>query len=153
MSPSPDPGALLSELRAALARTAFYEWTGIALDEAEPGRVTASLRLDERHLNVQGLVHGGIVATLADVAMGLSVRTAVGPGRQHVTVDMGVHYLRPAPAGRVRSSGRAIRVGSQIAYAEADVIDEQDRLLARATGTYLVGERADSPVGSHAEGA
>lgn len=97
-----------------------------------------ALDLADHHLNLQGLAHGGVIATLADAAMGLSLRSALEPGRRHVSVEIGVHYLRPVMRGGVRAIGKAVRIGREIAYAEADVLDANDRLLARADGTYSV---------------
>jgi uncharacterized protein (TIGR00369 family) len=151
MSPRSDPNPLLSQLQTALADSPYYRSTGITVADAEPGNVTAAIELDQRHLNLQGLAHGGVIATIGDVAMGLAVRTMVGPSRPHLTIEIGVHYLRPAPPGVLRSNGRAVRVGAQIAYAEADVSDAEGRLVARATGSYFVGSRARSadPEESH----
>ena len=50
------------------------------------------------HLNLQGLVHGGILATLADSAMGLAVRTVLEPGRRHVTVTL--RFDSSGPSGK-----------------------------------------------------
>jgi uncharacterized protein (TIGR00369 family) len=128
----------LEELRALVADSPFYRWSGMALADAEDGSVTVALDLADHHLNLQGLAHGGVIATLADAAMGLSLRTSLEPGRRHVSIEIGVHYLRPVTRGRVRAIGRAVRVGREIAYAQADVLDANDRLLARADGTYSV---------------
>ena len=144
MSPRSEPNALLSELRRALADSPYYRWTGITLVDAEPGNVTAEIALDQRHVNLQGLAHGGVIATIGDIAMGLAIRTMVGPDRSHLTIEIGVHYLRPAPPGALRSNGRAVRVGTRIAYAEADISDAEGRLVARATGSYFVGSQARS---------
>jgi uncharacterized protein (TIGR00369 family) len=130
--------ALADDLRELLDASSFYRWSGIEVVRAEPGAVTLGLELADHHRNVQGFAHGGVLATLADAAMGLSVRTAMEPGRRHVTVEMGVHYLRPVTAGSVTAAGRAIRVGREIAYAEAVVADATGRDLARASGTYSV---------------
>jgi len=121
-----------------VADSPFYRWSGMALTDAEDGSVTVALDLADHHLNLQGLAHGGVIATLADAAMGLSLRTSLEPGRRHVSIEIGVHYLRPVTRGRVRAIGRAVRVGREIAYAQADVLDANDRLLARADGTYSV---------------
>jgi len=77
-------------------------------------------------------------ATLADAAMGLSVRSALEPGRRHVTIELGVHYLRAIKTGTVTATGRAVRIGREVAYAEAAVTDERGTDLARASGTYSV---------------
>ena len=128
----------LDSLRALVADAPFYRWSGMTIADAEDGSVTLALELADHHLNIQGLAHGGVIATLADAAMGLSLRSALEPGRRHVSVEIGVHYLRPVTRGRVRAIGRAVRIGREIAYAQADVVDGNDRLLARADGTYSV---------------
>jgi uncharacterized protein (TIGR00369 family) len=128
----------LDALRALVADAPFYRWSGMAIADAEEGSVTLALELADHHLNIQGVAHGGVIATLADAAMGLSLRSALERGRRHVSVEIGVHYLRPVTRGRVRAIGRAVRIGREIAYAQADVVDGNDRLLARADGTYSV---------------
>jgi uncharacterized protein (TIGR00369 family) len=128
----------LEELRGLVADAPFYRWSGMAIADAEDGSVTLALELADHHLNIQGLAHGGVIATLADAAMGLSLRSALEAGRRHVSVEIGVHYLRPVTRGRVHAIGRAVRIGREIAYAQADVLDATDRLLARADGTYSV---------------
>jgi uncharacterized protein (TIGR00369 family) len=135
--------ALVEDLRELLEGAPFYRWSGIGVLDAAPGAVTLGLDLAEHHRNVQGFAHGGVLATIADAAMGLSVRTALESGRRHVTVEMNVHYLRPVTGGAVTAAGRAVRVGREIAYAEASVMDAGGRDLARASGTYSVTTRRD----------
>jgi uncharacterized protein (TIGR00369 family) len=131
------------DLRALVASSAFYRWSGIRVADAVPGAVTLELDLDEHHRNVQGFAHGGVLATLADAAMGLSVRTALEPGRRHVTIELGMHYLRPVTSGTVTATGSAIRIGREVAYAEALVANASGRDVARASGTYSVTTRRD----------
>jgi uncharacterized protein (TIGR00369 family) len=126
------------DLAALVEGSPFYRWSGMRVSDAEKGSVTVSLDLGEHHANLQGFAHGGVLATLADAAMGLSVRSAMEPGRRHVTIELGVHYLRPVRTGTVRATGRAIRVGRDVAYAEARITDERGTELARASGTYSV---------------
>jgi uncharacterized protein (TIGR00369 family) len=128
----------LDALAAAVRDSAFYPWSGIELVDAVEGTVTLRLDLQPHHVNIQGLAHGGVLATLADAAMGLAIRSAVEPGRRHVTVAMDVHYLRPVTRGTVTAIGRAVRVGAELGYAEAEVADERDRSVVRAAGTYSV---------------
>jgi uncharacterized protein (TIGR00369 family) len=128
----------LEALATAVRDSAFYRWSGIELIDAVEGTVTLRLTLEEHHVNIQGFAHGGVLATLADAAMGLAIRSAVEPGRRHVTVAMDVHYLRPVTRGTVTSTGRAVRVGRELGHAEAEVTDERDRTIVRAAGTYSV---------------
>ena len=126
------------DLAALVADSPFYRWTGMRVAAAETGTVTLALDLGEHHANLQGFAHGGVLATLADAAMGLSVRSALEPGRRHVTIELGVHYLRAVRTGTVTATGRAVRIGREVAYAEAAITDERGTDLARATGTYSV---------------
>jgi uncharacterized protein (TIGR00369 family) len=129
-----------ADLRDRVARSAFHSWVGMEVVAASPGRVEIALDADEHHLNLQGLLHGGVIATLADTATGLAVRSMVAEGRRHVTVQLDVHYLAPGRPGRITAVGTTVRVGATIGYAEADVTDERGRLLARATATVAVTE-------------
>ena len=128
---------ILEDLRARVAASPFHSGFGLSVEDASAGSVRLGWRAGPEHLNLQGLVHGGVLATLADVAMGLAVRTAIEPGRRHVTIELAIHYVRPAAQGDIEVLGRVIRVGSQIGFAEADVV-QGERLLARGSGTYSV---------------
>jgi uncharacterized protein (TIGR00369 family) len=123
------------DMQERLRSTPFYGLLGIELVSAAAGRARVRMALGDDLLNLQGIAHGGVLATLADSACGLAVRSALDPGRRHVTIQLSIQYLLPATAGTIMADGRAVRVGAQIAYAEADVTDERGRLLARATST------------------
>jgi uncharacterized protein (TIGR00369 family) len=128
----------LRDVADRLSRSAFHRWAGIALARAEPGEVEVVLRAGEHHLNIFGTIHGGMVSTLADTAMGLAMRTRLEPGTTHVTAQLDVHFLRPGTPGRISAIGRAVKSGRQMGYAEAEVFDEGGRTLARASGTFLM---------------
>jgi uncharacterized protein (TIGR00369 family) len=90
-----EPNTLLSSLRDRLAASRFHSWAGMEVVDAAPGAVTVAMQV-EHHVNLQGLVHGGMLAILADTACGLSIRSAMEPGRLHVTADLDIHFLAPA---------------------------------------------------------
>jgi uncharacterized protein (TIGR00369 family) len=139
-----DDGDALHVLRQRLAASAFHTWAGMDVVEASPGEVTVAMDVLDRHLNLQGLVHGGMLAILADTACGLSIRSAMEPGRLHVTTDLDIHYLAPARPGRLLGRARAIKVGRSLAFAEASVEDGDGRLLARAQSRFSVSGRESS---------
>jgi uncharacterized protein (TIGR00369 family) len=139
MSSSTD---IVNELTGRLEASPFHAGLGIRAAEASEGRVRLEIPATDAQRNLQGTIHGGLLATLADTAMGLAVRTTIEPGRPHVTIEMSIHYLRPASPGTIGAIGTVVRAGSQIAYAEADVVAPDGTLLARATGTYGVAVRA-----------
>jgi len=129
---------LLHALRARLGGSAFHTWAGIEVVDASPGEVTVAMTVEEHHLNLQGLVHGGMLAILADTACGLSIRSAMEPGRLHVTADLDIHFLAPAEPGRLFGRGKAVKVGRSLAFAEASIEDDNGELLARAQSRFSV---------------
>jgi uncharacterized protein (TIGR00369 family) len=130
--------SLISSLRDRLQDSEFYRWAGVEVTDASPGMVEIAFEAGPQHLNLQGLVHGGILATLADTAMGLAVRTVLEAGRRHVTVQLGVEFLSAGRPGRIIARGRSIKIGAQLGFAEADVMNGDGRLLARAHSTLSV---------------
>ncbi len=113
---------------------------GMELDSVEEGRVVFSVEAAEYHYNPIGVVHGGVIATLLDSAMGCAVHTRLPAGVVYTTLEIKVNYLRSARAGmgRIRAEGRAVHVGRQSAVAEGRVLDKDDKLLATASTTCII---------------
>lgn len=134
---------LFIALHTRLAASPFHTWAGMEVVAASSGEVDVSMEVSERHVNLQGLVHGGMLAILADTACGLSIRSAMEPGRLHITTDLDIHFLSPAGPGRLLGRGRAVRIGRTLAFAEASVEDSEGKLLARAQARFSVSGRED----------
>jgi uncharacterized protein (TIGR00369 family) len=133
-----DNGGTLEELRDRLAASPFHTWAGMEVVQASPGEVTVAMVVEDRHVNLQGLVHGGMLAILADTACGLSIRSAMEPGRLHVTADLDIHFLAPAKAGTLYGRGTAVKIGRSLAFAEASIEDAAGTLLAKAQSRFSV---------------
>ena len=129
---------VLEDLRARMAASPFHSWMGMTLVEACEGEVELTLEVQPHHLNLQGFLHGGVLATLADTAAGLAVRSKLEAGRRHVTIQLGVQYLSAGSPGTIVARGRTVRVGRQIAHAEAEIHDANGRLLATAQATVAI---------------
>jgi uncharacterized protein (TIGR00369 family) len=112
----------------------------MAITEAEVGRVTFVCRPDESHYNPIGAVHGGLVCTLLDSAVGCAVQTTLARGQAYTSVEIKVNYLRPVhdEIGEITCVGTVTKPGSRIAFAEGAVTDSAGRLLATASSTLLV---------------
>lgn len=89
---------------------------------------------DESVYNPIGLVHGGLVCTLADSAGGCAVHTTLEPGARYTSIDITVNYLRPVTlaTGTLVATGRVTKPGRRIALATAEVTDRAGRLVATA---------------------
>ena len=140
-----ESGNLLQDLQDRLSASEFHTWAGMEVVEASAGQVTVAMDVLDRHVNLQGLVHGGMLAILADTACGLSIRSAMEAGRLHVTTDLDIHYLAPAEPGRLFGHGKSIKVGRSLAFAEASIEDAEGRLLARAQSRFSVIGRETPP--------
>jgi uncharacterized protein (TIGR00369 family) len=98
--------------------------------------------------NPNNVVHGGALASLADSAMGFAVFSTLLPGENFTTAELHINYLKAvtADSGMLRSIGRVVHRGQQIAVAEAEVVDQQNQLVARASSTNVILQRrAPSP--------
>jgi uncharacterized protein (TIGR00369 family) len=126
------------EIREAMANSGFHTWMGIRVVDVGEGTIDLALDVAEHHMNLQGLVHGGVLATLADTAAGLAVRTTIEPGSGHVTVDLSMQYVRPTRGGTLHAHGSVAKRGSRFVFADADVTDEAGVLLARGRATISV---------------
>jgi uncharacterized protein (TIGR00369 family) len=110
------------------------------LVEAGVGRAVFEGRPDESLYNPIGTVHGGLVCTLLDSAVGCAVQTTLPKGQGYTSVEIKVNYLRPvvAQSGTLRCVGTVTKPGSRIAFAEGVVTDEAGRVVATASSTLLV---------------
>ncbi|AGA88276.1 hypothetical protein Psest_3801 [Stutzerimonas stutzeri RCH2] len=123
--------------------TGFFQDLGCRLREYGPERVVVELLLLPRHLNNASNLHGGVTATLLDVAMGLCGTWVAQPEQRRVatTLSMSVNFSAPAPVGsRIRAVAVCRSAGHKVFMASCDLLDEQDRLLAFGEGVYKRGK-------------
>ena len=113
---------------------------GFSLVEIEEGLAVFECRPDESLYNPIGVVHGGLVCTLADSAAGCAVHSTLGPGQGYTSIDIAVSYLRPVTedSGLLRAVGRVTRRGRRVAFAAVEVIDGTNAVVATATSSCLV---------------
>jgi uncharacterized protein (TIGR00369 family) len=120
----------------------FVELLGLREEALEPGRVRVTLRVDERHRNIQGVVHGSVTMALMDTAMGHALTGLLAPGEFCGTTQFSLQFLAAARPGDVLVAlGAVTRRGRRIAYLEGECRRDGE-LVARAHGTWYVGEAA-----------
>ena len=113
---------------------------GMALVEVEHGRAVFTVTPDESMFNPIGTVHGGVVCTLLDSALGCALHTTLPAGRGYTSVEIKVSYLkavRPA-SGLLTATGRVVRVGSRVGFTEGEVTDASGAIVATASSTLLL---------------
>lgn len=112
----------------------------MTLVEAEPGRVAFTCHPDESHYNPIGAVHGGLVCTLLDSALGCAVQTTLPQGQGYTSIEIKVNYLRSVRIGSspLTCVGTVSKPGSRVAFADGTVTDANGKLVATASGSLLV---------------
>jgi uncharacterized protein (TIGR00369 family) len=115
----------------------WMETLGARIAEAEPGRVVLELVAGPQHRHGGGVVQGGVITQIADAAMGMSLATLQPDGTWNTTIELKINFVRPAIDGRLRAVGRVIEMRQTLLFSEADVFDDRDRLIARASSTCM----------------
>jgi uncharacterized protein (TIGR00369 family) len=113
---------------------------GMALTEVNVGHAVMTSTAGEHLYNPIGTVHGGILATLLDSAMGCAVHSTLPPGRGYTTLEIKVNYVRAVTeaAGEVTAEAHVVHAGGRTAVAEARLTDDSGRLYATASTTCLL---------------
>ena len=99
-----------------------------------------TMPVDDFLYNPQGSYHGGMLATVMDVAMGHLIKKTTGVAG--ITLEMKNQYLRPLTIGPARCEGRFLRHSRGLSFLEARIWDGQNRLVAHATSTWKMGAAA-----------
>ena len=111
---------------------------GAVLESVESGIVTITCGFDERLTQQHGLFHGGVVASLVDVACGYAALSVMPAEQEVLTVEFTVHFLKPAKTDRLVAVGRVIQAGRTLTVCEGSVFDAtRTRVLARMTATMM----------------
>ncbi|MGX5655342.1 PaaI family thioesterase [Geodermatophilus nigrescens] len=115
----------------------FAGGLGARMREGDDGAAVLDFEVRDEHLNPAGTLHGGVLATLVDTAMGQAVRTTTGEGEVPATSQLTVTYLRPGKPGPLEVRGRVRTRGEHLTICEADV-EQEGRALAHAVATFAV---------------
>ena len=115
----------------------FIKELGVEFISAGDGRSVVALNLEPWHLNSWSVAHGGVLMSLLDVAMAVAGRSLNANAGGGVTVEMKTSFLQPAKAGsRLIVSGYAFHRSTTMAFCEGEARDANDRLIAKAMGTF-----------------
>ncbi len=113
---------------------------GMAPVEVGDGLVVFECEPDESAYNPIGVVHGGLVCTLADTVAGCAVHSTLEAGVGYTSIDIAVSYLRPVTTGSgvLRATGRVTKRGRRVAFSTAEIVDGSGAVVATATSSCLI---------------
>ena len=115
----------------------FAERLGARAEDAGEGRARIRFEARDEHLNAAGTVHGGVLATLVDTAMGLAARTAIGADDVPATSQLTVTYLRPGKPGPLEVTAQLRTRGQHLTVCDADV-EQEGSAIVHAVATFAL---------------
>lgn len=126
------------EIVQALGRDIpFASHLGVRLKEKGGGRAVLELALRPELTNSYEAAHGGVVMTLLDIAMAVSARTLDATANGAITVEMKASFIGTGQ-GTLIAEGHCLHLGRQVAFCEGDVHDAAGKLVAKASGTFML---------------
>jgi len=124
---------------APIFRTSpFLETIGPLYSVGSGATLTIGMRVAEKHTNARGTLHGGVLASIADIALGYGLATSTAPPTSMVTANLSVDFACSAQVGDwIETSLDIQKVGSRMAFANVYFNVGRER-IARASGVFLV---------------
>jgi uncharacterized protein (TIGR00369 family) len=133
---APISKGFISATRKHLKGSRAIALLGFNLESAEPGRAVLRLKALPHHKQLNGVVHGGILAALADTAAAIAAYTTVPKGTALATIELKINYLEAIPGGRIRADARVLRTGRNFVVTECEIFDKKGALAAKALLTF-----------------
>ena len=128
----------------------YYRFLGMEVVGLSPGESRLRLRLEEHHRDERGLVHPGVIFSLADACSGVALATVLPRGsRRVVTVELKCDFLDLGAEGTLYGWGRVLEdsVGERTAVSTSEVRDGEGKLLAFGIATFMILADRGKPLG------
>jgi len=122
--------------RKRMKKSSFPAMLGFHIESLGPGRAVLSMEVKKRHKQIQDVVHGGVLAALADTAAAIAAYTVVPHGTEIATIELKINYLSAVPGGKIKAEGKVLRAGRNFVVTECEVFDGRGTLSAKALLTF-----------------
>jgi uncharacterized protein (TIGR00369 family) len=116
-----DPLAVQELIRRGFDGAPFVKDVGLEFVACGPGWCEAALNLQPRHLQHTGVVHAGVITTLADHCAGGAAQLLCAPGEYVVTLEFKINLLRPGTGDRLTCRADVLKPGKAFHVVEAQV--------------------------------
>ncbi|RQR51545.1 PaaI family thioesterase [Burkholderia sp. Bp9140] len=122
-----------------LSMNPALRWLGATLLGGSRGALSIGFTAPADAVQGNGVVSGGALASMLDLAMALALLSQLPYGRTCATVSLTVNMLEPGHVGKFAVEARVKRLGNRIAFLEADLYDgARARCVANATASFAV---------------
>ncbi|TWH56214.1 acyl-CoA thioesterase [Desulfitobacterium sp. LBE] len=120
----------------ALGSSNIWKYLGMTIVTNEQGKKGVKITTTDKFKQAHGSVHGGIIATVIDTAMGVAVNEAIGPDHYAVTVELKVNYLLPVVDLDIYAYASLVKEGKRLFMGTVNVYDEDGNLVAIGSATF-----------------
>jgi len=125
----------LEELKAKAEREPIASFLDMKLVELSEGYAKVSMKLKPEHVNFNGMVFGGIIMSLADQAFAYGTNSVITP---NVASQFNIHFVAKADVGdELMAECRVAKSGKRVCISEMIVVNQDGKLIAKATGTTI----------------
>mgnify|MGYP001193865774 FL=1 len=126
-----------------LRNNPFQHYVGIKVLQLGGGKSVLQLELKKHHFNLYGIPHGGVHATLLDIAMGTAASFPDESGREvdSVTLNLSIDYIAPPKSKILIARGKVTKKGKSIAYCTAEIFDKDEKLIASGRSIFKLYDR------------
>jgi uncharacterized protein (TIGR00369 family) len=125
-------------LRRSIESAPFYQLLQITLDQIDIGFARFRMPFRRELIQVNGVVHGGAIAALADTAVAFALMTLVQRGEKVTTVEFKINFLAPIDKGEMIGEARIVNKGKKLVLADMEVKNEEGKMLAKGLATYMI---------------
>ena len=132
-----------SKIRERLSGQHFMHLMGFNITTILAGEVTGEMKLEQKHLQQYGFVHGGVTATILDITMGFAAYSLMPLDKGVVTANISVDYLHPGDGDRIIAVGSVEKAGKKMVFTSGKVYIEKNgvrKLIASARAVMAVIE-------------
>ena len=133
---TPEEKQATEMVRRRIKESKSTELLGFDVESVHDGRAIFRLDVRPRHKQIHGVVHGGILAALADTAAAIAAYTVIPKGVEIATLEFKINYLEPVPGGRVKADAKVLRKGRNFIVTECEIFNENGSLAAKALLTF-----------------
>ena len=123
-------------VRQRMKESKSTDLLGFDVESVHDGRAVFRLDVRPSHKQIHGVVHGGIIAALADTTAAIAAYTVVPRGVELATLELKINYMEPIPGGRVKAVARVLRSGRNFIVTECEIFNESGSLAAKALMTF-----------------
>ncbi len=128
----------LEQVRKVATSSPYYRLLGMEATEIKEGESRIQMLFKQELTHPYGIVHGGAIASLADSAVAMALIDLVEPKDRITTIEFKINFFAPVSKGELKAHAKIIHKGSKTAVGDVEVINEEEKLVAKVIATYSI---------------